>query len=299
VNILYLTYSLNGLLMLLFPILIGLYLVRRYRLGWRIWWIGGFTFIASQIGHIPFNIWFFGLFQNGSLSLPSPAWELPVFAILAGLSAGIFEEVARYAAYRWWAKEARSFGTGMLMGSGHGGMEAILLGVIVLYTFANMVAIQGKDLSSLVPPEQLALAQSQVNAYWNAPWGHTLLGAVERLFTIPFHIACSVLVLQVFLRKQLRWLWLAIGYHAFVDTAIPGLAFPVLQNYAWGPYAVEGLLGLTVLIDLAILRWLQTPEPTSSQPELPPPPPPLSADSLPKVSEPSENLENSRYNNGR
>lgn len=298
-NLLYITYPLNGLLMIAIPILLGAWLTRRFRLGWRIWWIGAATFVLSQVGHIPFNNWFFGLLKQGALKLPSQAWELPVFVILAGLSAGIFEECARYFAYRWWAKDARSFGKGVLLGTGHGGIEAILLGGFVLYTFLNMLAIQGQDLNALVPAEKLEIARQQVSAYWSAPWGLTLMGAVVRAFTITFHIACSVIVLQVFLRKQLRWLWLAIAYHACIDAAIPGFAWQVLQPYPWGAYAVEGLLGLTVLLDLAILKWLYAPDLPLSLPKPSPLPQPLSADDLTEIPTTPEDLEKSRYNSSQ
>lgn len=295
-NILYITYPLNGLLMLAFPILIGIFLTRRFHLGWRIWWIGGATFVLSQVGHIPFNAWFFGLFNKGVLALPSPAWELPVFALLGGLSAGVFEECARYAAYRWWAKDARTWGKGLLMGAGHGGMEAILLGAIVLYTFFYMLAIRGTDLSTLVPAEQLTLAQQQVSAYWSAPWGLTLMGAVERAFTIPFHIACSVIVLQVIQRKQMRWLLLAIAYHTFLNASIAFLARSLLQAYPWGAYAVESLLGLTVLLDLFIIFKLRTPEPEEAFETPSPLPDPVTALSLSEIPETPESLDNTRYN---
>lgn len=292
----HLTYPLNGLLMLAIPILLGIWLTRRFKLGWGIWWIGAATFVLSQVGHIPFNLWFFGLFNKGVLKLPSQAWELPAFALLAGLSAGIFEECARYLAFRLWAKDARTWGKGILLGAGHGGSEAIIFGALVLYTFFYMLAIEGQDLSALVPTEQLTLAQQQVSAYWNAPPGLTLLGAVERAFTIPFHIACSVLVLQVFRCKQIGWLFLAIAYHALVDAAIPGFAASKLLAYPWGAYAVEGLLGLTVPLNLFIILKLRTTEPESEPTELPPLPEPASASDLGEVQETSESLEKSRYN---
>jgi uncharacterized membrane protein YhfC len=295
----HLTHPLNGLLMLALPILLGIWLTRRFKLGWRIWWIGAATFVLSQVGHIPFNLWFFGLFNKGVLKLPGEAWELPVIALLAGLSAGIFEECARYLAYRFWAKDARTWGKGILLGAGHGGSEAIIFGALVLYTFFYMLAIQGQDLSALVPTEQLSLAEQQVSAYWNTPLGMTLLGAVERALTIPFHIACSVLVLQVFRRKQIGWLFLAIAYHAFVDAAIPGYAAPKLMAYPWGAYALEGLLALTVPLDLLIIFKLRSSEPESAPAELPPLPQPASALDLGEVQETPESLEKSRYNSGR
>jgi acetoacetyl-CoA synthetase len=43
------------------------------------------------------------------------------------------------------------------------------------------------------------------------------LAAFERLWTLPIQVAFSILVLQVFTRRSLVWLWLAIGGHALVD----------------------------------------------------------------------------------
>lgn len=292
----HITYPLNGILMLAMPILLGAWLTRRFRLGWGIWWIGAATFVLSQIGHIPFNIWFFGLINQGALKLPGGAWEMPVIFILAGLSAGVFEECARYLTYRWWAKDARTWGKGILLGAGHGGGEAMILGALVLYTFFYMLALQGQDLRVIVPTEQLELAERQVRAYWSAPWGMTLLAAVERALTIPFHIACSVLVLQVFQRKRITWLFLAIGYHALVDATIPGFAASKWMAYPWGAYAVEGLLALTVPLDLLIIFKLRRDEPGINQVELPPPPPPASALDLGEAPETNEAIEKSRYN---
>jgi uncharacterized membrane protein YhfC len=295
----YIALPLNGLLMLAIPLLIGAYITRHFKLGWRLFWIGGLTFIFSQIGHIPFNAWFFGLFRDGTLPTPPAPWQMPFFALLAGLSAGVWEECARYVTYRWWAKDARTFGKGTLLGAGHGGVESIILGGIVLYIFFYMLALRGHDLATVIPTDQLALAQQQIEAYWSTPLGLSLMGAIERAFTIPFHITCSVIVLQVFLRKQIRWLWLAIFLHALVDTLIPGIAFSLLKPYAWGAYATEGLLGLTLILDYVILRWLYTPEPQPELVHLPPLPAQLSADNLSEAPETTENLENSRYNNGR
>jgi hypothetical protein len=43
------------------------------------------------------------------------------------------------------------------------------------------------------------------------------MGGVERIFTLIFHVAFSVLVLQCFLRSQRRWLFYSIAAHFFVN----------------------------------------------------------------------------------
>jgi len=54
-DILFGTHFLNGLLMVAMPVGLAIFLMHRWKLGGRIWWIGTASFILSKIGHIPFN----------------------------------------------------------------------------------------------------------------------------------------------------------------------------------------------------------------------------------------------------
>jgi uncharacterized membrane protein YhfC len=291
-NILFFTYPLNGLLMIALPIVLGIYLTHRFEMSWRLWWIGGATFVISQVGHIPFNRLLTYLFQEGILPAPAENWKLAFNTILLGLSAGVWEETSRYAVYRWWAKDARTWCKGVLMGAGHGGIEAILLAALVFYAFIQMVVLREMDLSTVVPAEQLDLLSQQVSAYWSTPWYASLLGALERSFAIPTHIALSVIVLQVFIRGKLRWLLLAIGWHAFANA----IALYILA--IWGAYASEAALAVIALIDLWIIFALRTTEPPSLQitPSHPPDSAPRQEVRISEMEETPENLERTRYN---
>ena len=288
-NMLYLTYFLNAFLMILAPILLGIYLSRKFKLGARLWWIGAATFVLSQVGHIPFNMGLTVVFANGWLPSPPESWQLIFNALVLGLSAGLWEEIFRYLAYRGWAKDARSWGRGLMLGAGHGGIEAILLGILVMVTYIGMAIARGFDLEALVSPDQLGLAQQQINAYWSAPWYATILGFLERVFAMTFHLSASVLVLQVFVRKQIRWLWIAIGWHALFD------AVAVFAVATWGPYITEGLLAVFSSASLGIIFALRRPEPpeeamaTFIDPALKPAPDLLDIDELPEM------LDRTRY----
>ena len=112
-NILYITHFLNGLLMIGMPIGLAFYLTRRFKQDWRLFWIGAGTFIISQVVHIPFNALVSPVFnQFAFIALPVMVQTL-ISAIFLGLSAGLFEELSRYAMYRWIAKGARSWGKGL------------------------------------------------------------------------------------------------------------------------------------------------------------------------------------------
>lgn len=285
-DILLITHLVNGLLMIAMPVGLAIFLTNRWKLGGRIWWIGAATFIISQVGHIPFN-WAAGKLLNQTRLVSwNPTAQLIFNAIFLGISAGIFEEGSRYLVMRWWAKDGRSWRKGVLFGAGHGGAEAIILGVLTMYAFLQLVALRDADLSKLVPANQLTLVQNLVKTYWLAPWYDSLLGAVERLLAITCQIAMAVMVMQVFIRKNIGWLFAAIGYHAMIDgSAVISLKYLI-------PLGVEGVVGLFAILGVIIIFRLRQPEPIEA------PLPAAAAVVAPKleqVQETSENLDKTRY----
>ena len=290
-SILYFTYPLGITLVLILVIGLGVFLTRKYNLGWRLYWIGAALFILSQVLHIPFNFLIDRLFRNGVLPTPPENYQLLFSAVFLGLSAGLFEELIRYAGLRWWAKDARSWAKGLLFGSGWGGIEAIIFYVVVLsLNYIIFAALRTQDLSSQLSPEQLAPLQQGMNVFWSVSWYDSLLGAVERIFALPLQISLTILVLQVFTRHQSRWLWIAIAWHALVDAVV------VISISNWGIYITEGLVVLFGLISLGIIFALRKPEPPDdsqiedleSQADAPPV-------DLPPIEENIENIEGTRY----
>jgi len=287
VNILSVTYFLNGFLMIAIPVGLTIYMTRKFKQGWRLFLIGAATFIFSQVLHIPFNALVSPLFnQFGFIALPV-VLQNAILSGFLGLSAGLFEELSRYAMYRWWAKDARSWGMGLLAGAGHGGIEAIILGLLVLYGYIQMLIVRGVDISTLVAPDQVELAKTQIQAYWSAPWYMTMLGALERLFTIPLHLACSVLVLQAFTRKKFWWVGLAILYHALAD----GVAVFVSQ-IGFSALAIEGFIGIFAIMSIVIVFALRQLEPSADLVSAPISTPKFKPE---KVNETKENLDMTRY----
>lgn len=290
-NLLYITHFVNAMLMVTIPILLAIYLTRKFKLGWRLWWIGAITFVLSQVGHIPFNRFLTYLFQEGILPSPPENWQLVFNAVILGLSAGIWEESARYASYRWWAKDARIWKKAILMGAGHGGIESILLGVLGLLTYFQLISLKGADLASIIPADQLSVVQQRVELYWSIAWPVSLLGSIERDFAILTHIALSVITLQVFTRKHIRWLWIAIGWHAFTN------AVAIIILGTWGAYAAEVFLAVVAGIDLIVifgLRRSETSIPIEEQPQPVLPSTVLSDITPQEVS--LERLEDTKYN---
>lgn len=256
----YILLSLNFLLMIVFPLAVGAYIARRYNPGWGLFGIGAVTFVLSQVGHVPFN-WL--VLQQLQL-VPTDVTQtgtLVVYALFLGLSAGVFEETARYLAYRFWAKDARTWAQGLMVGAGHGGIEAMLVGGLGLINFVAMAAMRNGMLLDTVPPEMMPQLQAQIDALFNTPLPLTLLGFVERVFAIASHLAMSLLVLQVFVRGQKRWLFYSIAFHALLN------ATAVIAVVRTNPVITEGLIGLIALGAVGIIWCLRRNEPVEPEPE--------------------------------
>jgi uncharacterized membrane protein YhfC len=246
----------NALLMIALPLALGVYIARRQRMGWRLFFVGAATFIGSQVLHIPFNLWVLApRLDAAGLAQATEGVPLLILAVAYGLSAGVFEEGARYLVYRFWIRDTRRWREAVQFGVGHGGAEAIILGVLGLYAFFQLMALRDADLATLIPPEQLELVRAQVAAYWAAPWHEALAGAVERALALCLQTSFAVLVLQAFTRRNPLWLLLAVAWHAAVDAlAVAGAV------RGWPIYAIEGAVAVMALISLAALIALRPRE---------------------------------------
>jgi uncharacterized membrane protein YhfC len=230
--------------MILLPIILWIYFTRTFSLSWKLVLAGGLTFIGSQLLHIPLV---FGL--NDFLKDAS----LLVNAIILGLLAGIFEETARYILFKFILKKSRPWKAGVLTGLGHGGTEALLIGVFAVLTLVNMVAYRNVDLSTVpsIPADQHEAVRQQVDAFWSTQPYMALVGFFERIFAICLHVSLSVMVLYAIAYQKPIWFWLALFWHSLVD------AVAVYASQKIGVLQVEGLVAIFALISIWILFILR------------------------------------------
>jgi len=278
---------LNFSLMIAMPFGLAVYFARKLKASWRLFGIGMATFFLSQVFHIPFNAWVLNpLVSRLGLSITHQGYQLAIVGVFYGLSAGLFEEITRFLGFRLWIKEDRNWKSALMVGTGHGGLESILLGMLALVGFIQALTLQGADLSALVDADQIELVRSQIEVYWALPGDRAILGAVERLATIPIHLSLTVFVLQSLRRKNVLWLFAAIGWHTMVN------AVAVFSMQTWNVYITEGIVvaaGLLSLGFIFILRSTDDP-PNEGSPPIVPAMPEIHA-----VAINEENLEDSRY----
>lgn len=279
--------GISGLIMIALPLLIATWFARRFGVGWGLFGAGAATFVAAQILHIPFN----RFMETRFMPEFDPTVDVGVFVVVAllyGLSAGVFEEVGRYITFRFWRRDARKWSEGLMVGAGHGGLESLILGLIVVVNAAVLYGISQGAFGALVPDAALAGVQAEVAALREAPLYGMTLGALERALTIVVHLSLSLMVLRAAARGSLRWLLLAVGWHMLLNaTAL------VIARYSSAVWAEVGIAVFALVSLVLIYRWrLPSPELQEPEPALLPEKRPL-----PKVhlDEMETKLEDSRY----
>ena len=236
---------------ILYPLVLAVIANRRLKVSWKYFAYGALIFFVFQlITRVP------AVLVIQATITPqleaSPALLYTWLAILV-LTAGLFEEVGRYVAFRWlMRREEKTWDKAVMYGLGHGGLESILLvGGLALLSLINIIVLSSIGLNS-IPLAQRAQAAQQLAALAAQPAWFPLLAAWERLWTVPVQIALSVLVLQVFRRNNIGWLWLAVLAHAIVD----GVSVGLIQVLGPGRISTSLIAEVVVAIFGVIALWI-------------------------------------------
>jgi uncharacterized membrane protein YhfC len=239
-----------GILVIVLPFFLGLVAHRRLGAGWKYFWFGVLVYLAFQlVTRAPLLL----LLSNTVLAhilRTSIAFNWSWITIEAA-TAGLFEEVGRYVGYRlFMGREPKTGAKGVMFGIGHEGLESAVFGGVRLYTLLIVAFISAISLTRL-PVAQRQLLVQQVAVINTQPVWFPLLLIWERLWSFPLQVAFSVLVLQVFRRRQGYWLLLAILFHVLVDFL--SLALP----QAFGASVAITLLNDAILFLFALVGlWI-------------------------------------------
>jgi uncharacterized membrane protein YhfC len=210
-------YVLSGALEILIPVGLGFMMKRRLGVSWRWFFVGAALFLVSLI-RFPLN-------QYVSSAVLTQGYgntlTMLILAAFPSLTAGVFEEGARYIAYRY-VIEDHSLGNGLMYGAGHGGIESIYIVGINVLTLGVMLLVNPSSI-----PQQILGSMLSSPAYF------PLVGLYERIGSMTLQIGLSVMVLECFRRKDVRYIAGAVALHFLVDfvtliTLRHGLVYPEL-----------------------------------------------------------------------
>ncbi|GAB3807239.1 YhfC family glutamic-type intramembrane protease [Virgibacillus kimchii] len=166
--------------------------------------LGVLAFLVSQVFiRIPILEY---LQEHSTEYLMFRATQPVLYAILLALTAGIFEEIARFIMIRFFMKQ-RDWQSGFLFGAGHGGIEALLF--VGINAFAMLFSLTA-----------------------NVYTAEFFLGGIERIFAMLLHIGLSIIVLQGVIQRKFLYVVLAILIHGSLNALVGILPLFMSPNSA-------------------------------------------------------------------
>lgn len=245
--------------MILLPVTLAIGLRRQYVVAWALFCVGMATFIGSQVYHIPFNGWLADRGLIGPVTKDAPG--LLQTAVILGLSAGLSETLARVVGYGllFRYRKAADFADGVMVGLGHGGIEAMIIGgVFTAASLTALLSLQHVDLATLgLTAEQMTAVTAQLDSLEKMPL-LAFASLAERCLAMILHVVISLLVWQAFKRRQPLYVLAGLLYHTLFDaTAVYAAQF--IQNV----WLIEGLI---LLLALPGLFWLWHTWPRGQRP---------------------------------
>lgn len=215
----------------LVPIISLIYFTIKYKKIPKSFIIGMLVFFISQVVIripilnyvLPNSMWFIKMSTNPYL-----------YGIFLGLTAGIFEEVGRFIAFKYILKKNDKWIDGVSYGLGHGGIEAILItGFSCLNLLIGCIMINNGTLIN-------QSSNTALNTLYNQCIGLTVGGGFisgfERISAMAIHIGLSMIILYGVRNRKIVYLFISILIHTLVNAPI--VIFPYAFNM--------GVLGLEV-----------------------------------------------------
>lgn len=227
----------------LLPILLGIFLRKRYRISIKPIIIGAITFIFfSQILEKLLHIFVISnnIFTNNI-----------AFAAYGALAAGIFEEGGRYIFFNIFLKDKRQWEDGLAFGLGHGGIEAILLaGMAGIQKLVYASMINNGTFETLTQKLPSELGEQLKNSIMSATLTESLLIGFERVFAMTVQIAFTLLVLYAIRSRKKIYLLLAVILHAIMDVPAALYQLKMVNNV----FVVEFIFFLMAIIAFIYIR---------------------------------------------
>ena len=168
-----------------------------------------------------------------------------LYALYGGAAAAIFEETGRIFAAKTFLRRQNDVPNAYMYGAGHGGIEAIFVGVISQISNLSLAAmINAGQVESLLAPlsgVQYDSALEQLRAL-TGPSSLFFLAGYERILALVFHICLSLILFRGLREKKAGLVVLCYVLHFALDAIL------VLINRSIGLIPAEAFCTVFVLL---------------------------------------------------
>ncbi|WP_276729948.1 YhfC family intramembrane metalloprotease [Bacillus sp. (in: firmicutes)] len=208
--------AVSGAIAFLLPIGLIIWFKRKYGASLKVFFIGALTFfVFAQLLEGGVHVYVLQVNEMTKEAMRNPLW----YGVYGCLMAGVFEECGRYIMMRLFLKRHHAWSDGLAFGTGHGGLEAIMItGLssisLIVYAFAinsgtfEQLLINDDMKQALLPIQEQLL---------HTPSYEWLLGGIERISAIAVQIGLSLVVLYAVKSRRPLFLLYSILLHALFN----------------------------------------------------------------------------------
>lgn len=217
-------FIISALATTIIPLLLIIIFAIRKKLSVMPLFVGAFAFFVSQmVLRIPILTilepysWFENFMNNTILSA----------ILIGGLSAGIFEESARYLGARFILTNKRTYKDAISYGLGHGLCEVILFnGLANINNAIYSMLLNSGNLQNMLTQYPEGTYEQIVSSLTGTSPLTMYISVLERIPAVIFHIFSAILIYKAVNEKRIIFYIAAIIAHTFVNSSIV-----LLSNY--------------------------------------------------------------------
>lgn len=173
-----------------------------------------------------------------------------LISISLASTAALFESAGRLASMKWLMTEKRrGYFAGISHGLGHGGIEAIMLVGLnyILYLVIGISMAKGDGAYAIIGSDEASIEAMNV-IFSNEPIMFLMAG-LERLFTMMFHVAMSLLIMEGFVKQKIgKYFVIVLICHTALDFSAVMLSYLGID-----PMMIEGFIGLVAVASVIVI----------------------------------------------
>lgn len=211
------------------------------------------SFFVGCVTYVFFAMFLEALFHGLILELTGTGFsdQKVLYAIFAGLTAAIFEEMGRYVVMRYWIKDKLNRGNAIMYGVGHGGVEALaVVGISYASNYLISKMINSGQLEETLAAMEEAMRTETIqslSSLWTSPAADFYIAGIERIPMLILQVALSFLMFRAVQRNDPKLITMAMLIHFLVEsiTIILSLYIPI--------FVLEGMLTVAVLAVAAVI----------------------------------------------
>jgi uncharacterized membrane protein YhfC len=217
----------SGVILIIAPIVLLKLFKKKWQLNGNIFWRAGFILLLIEIFYL-------AVIGNAS-SLWPDLWDGSdlVKALVVGISTGLFFELGRFLVLDKIFRNLRSFKEGVFFAMGWGGVETLLIGILlIISTFGMQFIVSSNNLAAIMPDagtQEIKQVDELKQESIQMITGNPLLAltpVIERGSRLAMDLSLTMLVLLALVKGENKYVWMAVAIRAlitFTSVLIGGL----------------------------------------------------------------------------